>query len=174
MTSEAHGEPITGSSLTASPQILNKKKKIQRIEIEPITSLAPAKILSRRWQRSNPITQYKSKPKSDLSKPNTLTQRIEHRGVYQKKKKKIPNTQTKTKRSNPRTVTSPSLLPQRARRRRRHNGCPSSQIDIDIVDGRSVIGIRLITLPSAPVSGARQPRCFLHLRQSGLPQGFSL
>ena len=44
-----------------------------------ITSLA--------WQRSNPITQYKSKPKSELSKPNTLTQRTEHRGVYQKKKK---------------------------------------------------------------------------------------
>ena len=46
----------------------------------PITSC-------RRWQRSNPITQYKSKPKSELSKPNTLTQRTEHRGVYQKKKK---------------------------------------------------------------------------------------
>ena len=43
----------------------------------PITSLA--------WQRSNPITQYKSKPKSELSKPNTLTQR----GVYQKKKSPI-------------------------------------------------------------------------------------
>ena len=48
----------------------------------PITSLA--------WQRSNPITQYKSKPKSELSKLSTLTQRTEHRGVYQKKKKKSP------------------------------------------------------------------------------------
>ena len=93
MASEAHGELITGSSLTASPQILNqkKKKKIQRIEIEPITSLVLAKIPSRRWQISNPITQYKSKPKLELNKPNTLTQRTEHRGVY-KKKKKIPNT----------------------------------------------------------------------------------
>ena len=42
--------------------------------------------------------QYKSKPNTELSKPNT-----EHRGVYQKKKKKIPNTQTKIKPSKPLT-----------------------------------------------------------------------
>ena len=107
-------------------------------------------------ERSNPITQYKSKPNTELSKPNTLTQRTEHRGVYQKKKKKIPNTQTKTKPSNPQTVTSPSSSPQRACRHCHHNGRPSSQIDIDIVDGRSVIGIRLIALLSAPMSDARQ------------------
>ena len=59
------------------------------------------------------------------------------------KKKKIPNTQTKTKASNPRTVTS---SPQRAPRRRRRNSRPSSQIDIDIVDGRSVIGSLLYRL----------------------------
>ena len=70
-TSEAHGEPITGSSLMASSHILNKKKKKTENRNRthhvgacknPITSLA--------WQRSIPITQYKSKPKSELSKPN--------------------------------------------------------------------------------------------------------
>ena len=88
MASQAHGEPITGSSLTASPQIFNKKKK-KNTENEKSNP-------SRRWrlaeshhvasslaERSNPITQHKSKP-------NTLTQRTEHRGVYQKKKKKNP------------------------------------------------------------------------------------
>ena len=57
------------------------KKKIQRMRNRThhvASSLA---------DRSNPITQYKSKPNTELSKPNTLTQRTEHRGVYQKKKK---------------------------------------------------------------------------------------
>ena len=127
-----------------SPQILNQKqkKKYREWEIEPITSLAPGKISSRRVVAGRKIKpQYKSKP-------NT-----EHRSVYQKKKKKkIPNTQTKTKPSNPRTVMSPSSSPQWACRRRRRNGRPSSQIDIcsqidiDIVDGRLVIGSSLCRL----------------------------
>ena len=55
-----------------------------------------------------------------------------------KKKKKIPNTQTKTKPSNPRTVT----LPQRARRcrRRRLPDRPSSQIG----DRRTQIALPLL------------------------------
>ena len=107
----------------ASPRILNQKKKYREWEIEPITSLAPGRIPSRRVVAGKEIKpQYKSKPNTELNKPNT-----EHRGVYQKKKKKIPNTQTKTKPSNPQTVTSPSSSPQH--RRRRSPGRPSSQIE---------------------------------------------
>ena len=108
------------------------------------------KIPSRRVVAGREIKpQNKSKPKTKLNKPNT-----EHRGVYQKK---IPNTQTKTKPSNPWTITS---SPQRARRRRR-NGHPSSQIDIcsqidiDIVDGRSVIGSSLCRLRLCLCAGER-------------------
>ena len=111
------------------------------------------------WHRDQTPIQKQTKNR-ELSKPNT-----EHRGVYQKKKK-IPNTQTKTKPSNPRMVTSLSSSLQRA-----HRCCyrlpsrPSSQIDI--VDGRSVIGSSLCASASALVSGAR---CFL--RQSGPPSRF--
>ena len=108
---QAHGFSIKKKKNTENR---NRTHHVAGACKNPITSLA--------WQRSNPITQYKSKPKSELSKLSTLTQRTEHRGVYQKKKK-IPNTQTKTKPSNPRSP-SPSSSLQRAPRRRRRNGGP--------------------------------------------------
>ena len=146
MASQAHGEPITGSSLTASP-FSTKKKKIQSQKLNPINPSRRWRLASRRVIAGKEIKpQYKSKPNIELSKPNT-----EHRGVYQKKKKKILNTQTKTKPSNPRTVTLLSSSPQRARRRCRRDGRHSSQIDIDIIDGISIIGIRLIAQLSAPL-----------------------
>ena len=83
----AHDEPITGSSLTASPQILNQKKKKKNTENEKsnpsrLWHLAESHhVTSSLAERLNPITQYKSKPNTELSKPNTLTQRTEHRGV---------------------------------------------------------------------------------------------
>ena len=58
------------------------KKEYKEWEIEPITSLAPGRISSRRVVAGREIKpQYKSKPNIELSKPNT-----EHKGVYQKKK----------------------------------------------------------------------------------------
>ena len=109
----------------------------------PITSC-------RRWQKDQTPIQKQTKYR---------TQQTKHRAqrCLSKKKKKIPNTQTKTKPSNPWTVTS---SPQRARRRRR-NGHPSSQIDIcsqidiDIVDGRSVIGSSLYRLRLCLCAGER-------------------
>ena len=104
-----------------------------------------------RWQRDQTPIQKQTKHK---------TQQTKHRAqrcLSKKKKKKIPNTQTKTKPSNPWTITS---SPQRARRRRR-NGHPSSQIDIfsqidiDIVDGRSVIGSSLYRLRLCLCAGER-------------------
>ena len=85
-----------------------KKKSIQRIrnethhfagrEMKPITSLA---------EKSNPNTVYTEQTKTNSSKPNTE--------VFIKKKKKIPNTQTKTKPqqtkpSNPRSRRCSSLV----------------------------------------------------------------
>ena len=96
MASQAHGEPITGSSLTANP-FSTKKKKIQSQKLNPINPSRCWRLASRRVVASREIKpQYKSKPNTELSKPNT-----EHRGVYQKKK--IPNTQTKIKPSKPLT-----------------------------------------------------------------------
>ena len=55
MASQAHGEPITGSSLTGHGKpILNQKKKNTESEIkpnQPITSLVPGITSRRRWQR---------------------------------------------------------------------------------------------------------------------------
>ena len=88
MASQAHGEPITGSSLTGHGKpILNQKKKNTELEIkpnQPITSLAPGITSRRRWlaERSIPIQKQTKQANTELSKPNT-----EHRGVYQKKKK---------------------------------------------------------------------------------------
>ena len=108
MASQAHGEPITGSSLTASPFSTKKKKKIQSQKLNPINPSRRWRLASRRvvTSRGEIKPQYKSKPNTELSKPNT-----KHRGVYQKKKK-IPNTQTKIKPSKP-------LTHGRSRRRRR-------------------------------------------------------
>ena len=89
MASQAHGEPITGSSLTASPFSTKKKKKkkIQSQKLNPINPLRRWRLASRRVVAGREIKpQYKSKPNTELSKPNR-----KHRGVYQKKKK-IPNT----------------------------------------------------------------------------------
>ena len=79
----------------------------------------------------------KIKPHYPIQKQTKIrTQQTKHTNTEDRaqrclsKKKKIPNTQTKTKPSNPRMVTSPSSSPQRARRRRQRNGRPSSQIDI--------------------------------------------
>ena len=103
--------------------------------------------LHRRWQRDQTPIQKQTKHK-ELSKPNT-----EHKGVY---KKKIPNTQTKIKPSNPQTVTSPLSSLQRACcRRRRSPGCPSSQIE----DWRTQIVLPLLRCSVLPLA---------------LPQGISL
>ena len=136
---------------------------------------------SRRWRlaESHHVTSSLAKRSNPNTKANQTqnsanqTQSTEVFIKKKKKKKKILNTQTKTKPSNPRTVTSPSSSPQRARRpHRRSPGHPSSQIGDRHrrpVDGRSVIGSSLYASASAPVSGAS---CLL--RQFGLPQGFSL
>ena len=82
MASQAHGEPITGSSLTASPFATKKKNTESEIEPnQPITSLAPGITSRHRWQRDQTPIQKQTKHK-ELNKPNT-----EHIGVYQKKKK---------------------------------------------------------------------------------------
>ena len=106
------------------------------------------------WQRDQ--TPIQKKPNTEnSSKPNTK--------VFIKKKKKIPNTQTKTKPSNRRTVTSPSSSLQLTHRRcRRSPGRPSSQI----VDRRSEIGERKSL---CLCSGARYT-----VLPPALPQGISL
>ena len=86
MASQAHGEPITGSSLTASP-FSTKKKKNTESEIEPnqpITSLEPGITSRRRWlaERSNPNTKANQTQNSA-----NQTQSTE---VFIKKKKKNP------------------------------------------------------------------------------------
>ena len=137
MASQAHGEPITGSSLTGHGKpILNQKKKNTESEIkpnQPITSLAPGITSRCRWlaERSIPIQKQTKQANTELSKPNT-----EHRGVYQKKKK-IPNTQTKIKPSKP-------LTHGRSRRRRRCHSEPVVVVVVRLVTPhcRSEIGER--------------------------------
>ena len=105
-------------------------------------------------ERSNPNT----KANQTQRTPANQTQRC-----LSTKKKKIPNTQTKTKPSNPRTVTSPSSLLQLTHHlRRRSPGRPSSQI----VDRRSENADRSA---SSPVLGARHS-----VLLSALFQGISL
>ena len=83
----------------------------------------------------------------------TQLQQTKHRGVYQKKKK-IPNTQTKTKPSNPQTVMSPSSSPQLARHRHRCSpGRPSSQI----VDRRLENADRSASTPALVARCSLQP-----------------
>ena len=101
--------------------------------MNPINPSRRWRLASRRVVAGREIKpQYKSKPNTELSKPNT-----EHRGVYQKKKKKIPNKQTKIKPSKPLTHGR-----SRHRRRRRHcsPGHPSSQIE----DRRTQIALPLL------------------------------
>ena len=86
MASQAHGEPITGSSLTASPFSTKKKKKNTESEIEPnqpITLLAPGITSRCRWQRDQTPIQKQTKH---------TTQQTKHRAqrCLSKKKKKSP------------------------------------------------------------------------------------
>ena len=89
-----------GGSLTASPQILNQKKKINT-ESQKMNQ-------SHRWSRPCqrnqtpillPIQSKSAKENETPAKPKTDSQ--SDKGVYLKKKKKISNTQTKTKPRNP-------------------------------------------------------------------------
>ena len=152
----------------ASPRILNQKQNKKQKNTEN-QKLNP----SRRWK--NPITSHRhwhrdQTPIQKQTKHREL-QQTKHRAqrcLSKKKKKKSPilsNTQTKTKPSNPRMVTSPSSSPQLARRRHhRHHlpGRPSSQI----VDRRSENADRFA---SAPTLGARRS-----VHSPALPQGISL
>ena len=112
-----------GGSLTASPWILNKKKKKINTENQkiPITSLVTSLP-----EKSNPnITAYteqisKTKSNSSKAKPNTDSQ--SDRGVYLKKKKnpqytnqnQAPGNQTqKPTVTSPRRRSSSSLAPHR-------------------------------------------------------------
>ena len=97
---------------------------------------------------------------AERSNPNTKANQTQSTKVFikkfKKKKKKIPNTQTKIKPSNPRTVTSPLSSPQRACRRHRCSpGRPSSQIE----DRRTQIALPLLRCSVLPPA---------------LPQGISL
>ena len=136
-----------GSSLTASPRILNQKKKKINTENQkiPITSLVTSLP-----EKSNPnITAYtkqisKTKSNSSKAKPNTDSQ--SDRGVYLKKKKKIPNTQTKTK---------PQQTKPRNPRSRRRDAVARRRSPL-IADRRPQIADRrsLCASASAPVLGA--------------------
>ena len=130
-----------GGSLTASPRILNqkKKKKIntenQKIPITTLVTSLPEKL--------NPnITAYteqisKTKSNSSKAKPNTDSQ--SDRGVYLKKKKKSPIHKPKPSPSkpNPETHGHVAATPQLVVAR------PSLQIG----DRRSQIGDRSAPLP---------------------------
>ena len=97
-------------------------------------------------ERSNPNIKANQTQRTPANQ--TQLQQTKHRGVY-KKKKKIPNTQTKTKPSNPQTVTSPSSSPQLACR---HHRCLPGRPSSQIVDRRSENADRSA---SAPVLAAR-------------------
>ena len=112
MARQANGEPFTGSSLTASPlqaSPFSTKKENTDSEIEPnqpITSLEPSITSLRRWlvERSIPNTKANQTHNSTSQTQSTVV-------FIKKKKKKIPNTQTKIKPSKP-------LTHGRSRRRR--------------------------------------------------------
>ena len=114
----------------------------------------PGRIPSRRVVAGREIKpQYKSKPNTELSKPNT-----EHRGVYQKKKKKSPIHKPK-----PNPVTH-----GRSRRRRRRR----SDLVVVVVARPVALHRRSENTDrsaSAPVLGAR---CLV--LPPALPQGISL
>ena len=89
MASQAHNEPITGSSLTASPlqasPFSTKKKKIQSQKLNPINPSCRWRLASRRvvagWQRDQSPIQKQTKHR---------TQQAKHRAqrCLSKKKKK--------------------------------------------------------------------------------------
>ena len=129
---------MTGVQTCALPIFNQKKKKIQSQKLNPINPSRCWRLASRRVVAGREIKpQYKSKPNTELSKPNT-----EHRGVYKKKKKKkIPNTQTKIKPSKP-------LTHGRSRHRRR---CRSELVVVVIV--------RLVTPHRRSEIGERRSLC---------------
>ena len=81
MASQAHGEPITGSSLTASPFSTKKNTESEIEPNQPITSLAPGIMSRRRWlaERSNPNTK--------ANQTQNLANQTESTEVFIKKKK---------------------------------------------------------------------------------------
>ena len=147
MASQAHGEPITGSSLTASPFSTKKKKKNTESEIEPnqpITSLAPSITSRRRWLAERSI------PNTKANQTQNSTSQTQSTEVFiKKKKKKIPNTQTKIKPSKPFTH---GRSRRHRRRRRRSPGRPHRRLEIK--ERRTQIGVRCSPLgaPSGPPS----------------------
>ena len=150
MASQAHGEPITGSSLTGHGKpILNQKKKIQSHKLNPINPSRRWRLASRRvvagWQRDQ--SQYKSKPNRQTQNSANQTQSTE---VFIKKKKKIPNTQTKIKPSKP-------LTHGRSRRRR-------SEIVVVVV-------VRLVTPHRRSEIGERRTQIGVRCSPLGAPSG---
>ena len=88
MASQAHNEPITGSSLTASPlqaSPFSTKKENTDSEIEPnqpITSLAPGITSRRRWQRDQtPL------PNTKANQTQNSANQTQSTKVFIKKKK---------------------------------------------------------------------------------------
>ena len=98
MASQAHGEPITGSSLTANPFSTKKKKKIQSQKLNPINPSRRWRLASRRvvagWQRDQTPIQKQTKHR---------TQQTKHRAqrCLSKKKKKKKKSPIHKPKSNP-------------------------------------------------------------------------
>ena len=72
MASQAHGEPITGSSLTASPFSTKKKKKIQSQKLNPINPSRRWRLASHHvvagWQRDQTPIQKQTKHRTQQTK----------------------------------------------------------------------------------------------------------
>ena len=150
MASQAHGEPITGSSLTASP-FSTKKKKIQSQKLNPINPSRRWRLASHHvvagWQRDQTPIQKQTKHR---------TQQTKHRAqrcLSKKKKKKIPNTQTKIKPSKP-------LTHGRSRRRRRRR----SEIVVVVI-------VRLVAPHRRSEIGERRTQIGVRCSPLGAPSG---
>ena len=105
MASQAHGEPITGSSLTASPFSTKKKKKYRvRNWTQSTHHVASA------WHHVASSLAERSNPNTKANQTQNSANQTQSTEVFIKKKK-IPNTQTKIKPSKP-------LTHGRSRRRR--------------------------------------------------------
>ena len=158
MASQAHNEPITGSSLTASPLQASpfstqKKKKIQSQKLNPINPSCRWRLASRRvvagWQRDQSPIQKQTKHR---------TQQAKHRAqrCLSKKKKKILNTQTKIKPSKP-------LTHGRSRRRRRRR----SKLVVVVV----VVVVRLVAPHRRSEIGERRTQIDVRCSPLGAPSG---
>ena len=87
MASQAHGEPITGSSLTASPFSTKKKNTESEIELnQPIMSLAPGITSRRRWLAERSIPNTKANQTQNSANQTQSTEVF----IKKKKKKKSP------------------------------------------------------------------------------------